>query len=56
MKDRNSLLELIDEESRTLANYADTYGLSSEDTIVQSQKLDELILQYQLLHCEGDQK
>ena len=56
MMDRHYLLELIYEESKALANYAETYGISYEETIVQSQKLDQLILHYQLLHREGDQK
>ena len=41
------LLDLIYEESKALANYVDSYGIEHHFTIVQSQKLDELILQYQ---------
>ncbi|MDF0728138.1 aspartyl-phosphate phosphatase Spo0E family protein [Cytobacillus sp. S13-E01] len=41
------LLSTIEKESGKLTNLVNTHGLGSEVTINQSQKLDQLIIEYQ---------
>lgn len=53
MNDCNSLVEQIVEESKVLVIHVEVYGLNHQDTIMQSQKLDKLILKYQQQIREG---